>query len=340
MIKIAIFYFLLFTFYLSAATYWVDTNNGDDGNAGTSRNAAWATIGQAVSSVAAGDIVYVLRGLYQENITMATGGSASQRIQFIAYEDSVIIRAAGGSNYTLTFNDKSYITIKGFYFQGDDSNSGIIYNNADFIYILNCYFIMPDNSRSFNFLMDMLGAKNTQFKYNVFYGDPHGASGLIRMLGTMDANIFSYNTFNINRASVTAARVNIFYMDSPTVTNTTITNNIFYCHDSDITTSDAYCFYADVNDTSAYNTGNNAFDYNIVYGFSINYYTSFPEGDNVITSNPLMVFGNYALTNYIGKSQNSNFKLWGYVRKGSPAINASSDGYDIGGEPYVSIIGY
>lgn len=55
------------------ATYYVDGANGNNSNSGTSQGQAWATLGKANTSCAAGDTINVLPGTYHEvlNITKA-----------------------------------------------------------------------------------------------------------------------------------------------------------------------------------------------------------------------------------------------------------------------------
>lgn len=49
--------------------YFVDGTNGNDGNAGTSMDVAFKTIGAAVNMAVAGDVVLVLPGTYTEAVT-------------------------------------------------------------------------------------------------------------------------------------------------------------------------------------------------------------------------------------------------------------------------------
>lgn len=70
------------------ATYYVDGVDGNDGNLGTSEGSgnAWATIGQAVSSVAAGDKVYIKANTtYTENLTLSTVGATNNPIVWEGY---------------------------------------------------------------------------------------------------------------------------------------------------------------------------------------------------------------------------------------------------------------
>lgn len=79
--KIFLFLSLLFSLNLSATTYYVRPD-GDDGHAGTGYAAAnaWLTIGHAVITVAAGDIVYIAPGTYRETVALATAGNSGAYI--------------------------------------------------------------------------------------------------------------------------------------------------------------------------------------------------------------------------------------------------------------------
>ena len=68
----------------TAATYYVDAVNGNDGSAGTVE-APWATVRKAVASLQPGDTVLVRGGVYRESITMNINGTADQRITIQAY---------------------------------------------------------------------------------------------------------------------------------------------------------------------------------------------------------------------------------------------------------------
>lgn len=69
-------------------TYYVSTALGNDGNAGTSEGAgnAWATIGHALSVVAAGDLVYIKAdGTYTEDCNITTAGASTSFIVLEGY---------------------------------------------------------------------------------------------------------------------------------------------------------------------------------------------------------------------------------------------------------------
>ncbi|MCA9400720.1 MAG: hypothetical protein KC713_03775 [Candidatus Omnitrophica bacterium] len=329
-------------------TVYYVTKQGDNGNAGTSKAEAWLTVANAISNVVAGDTVYIYKGLYSENLTLATSGTGGAPICWIAYEDSVIFRAAGGANFNLYCNAKDYNRFYGFYFVGSESNNGTVFvgTGSDGIWFVNCYFIIPHNTRTLNTTIEMSTGSGNKISYCVFYGDAHGTNGMIRMDNNgLENTIIEYNTFNLTRASQFTGDIKVIYVDGDGGGNI-IRNNIFYCQDSSQASGTFYCVAGNPADTSAWNNNSNEniFDHNVLFGFDTDYYPSFNTGagfgDNNITNNPRMIIKDRALNNYVSSDFNPSFKIWGYVKKGSPAINASSDGIDIGAEPFVTIIGY
>jgi hypothetical protein len=57
--------------YVPFGNVWfVDADNGDDGNSGTSASNAFATIGAAITAASAGDTIYVAPGSYDENVVV------------------------------------------------------------------------------------------------------------------------------------------------------------------------------------------------------------------------------------------------------------------------------
>lgn len=79
---------------LLAAVYYV-RKTGDDGNAGTSAGAAWATFDKATSATSAGDIVYFGAGTYEEKVEPSVDGTNGSPIQFIADTDGTQTGDAG-----------------------------------------------------------------------------------------------------------------------------------------------------------------------------------------------------------------------------------------------------
>lgn len=71
------------------ATYYVrlDGNNSNSGTGYTNAD-AWATLAKAVSTVSAGDIVYIAPGTYRESLTIATSGSIGSFIYWVGDNNS------------------------------------------------------------------------------------------------------------------------------------------------------------------------------------------------------------------------------------------------------------
>ncbi len=68
--------------WATAANYYV-RKSGNDANAGTSAGAAYKTVAKAISVAQAGDVIYVGKGTYSENISTARAGTASAKIRIV-----------------------------------------------------------------------------------------------------------------------------------------------------------------------------------------------------------------------------------------------------------------
>jgi hypothetical protein len=92
--------FLLLSFGLNAATYYV-TTTGSSGNNGLSEVNAW-TLSHAFATAVAGDIVYIKAGNYGfQQITTTRGGTLGNTIKFIGYTSTIgDIVANGSPTYT------------------------------------------------------------------------------------------------------------------------------------------------------------------------------------------------------------------------------------------------
>lgn len=94
-----------------AATYYLSPS-GSDAAAGTSPSTAWATLAQANSRVAPGDVVVLAAGTYAGFPAPAVSGTASQRITYVGSLSSPGSVIASG---TSTLISASHLTIKGMY---------------------------------------------------------------------------------------------------------------------------------------------------------------------------------------------------------------------------------
>ncbi|MHC4786293.1 MAG: right-handed parallel beta-helix repeat-containing protein, partial [Planctomycetota bacterium] len=112
------------TIQVSGATgtiYYV-RKSGSDSNNGESPANAWLTIDKAANTMLAGDWVYVGAGVYDEQVTPANSGTASDPIRFVADTDgaqtgdagTVEITESSGTQETLLVEAKDYIQFVGF----------------------------------------------------------------------------------------------------------------------------------------------------------------------------------------------------------------------------------
>ena len=107
----------------SGKTYYVDNSKGNDSNPGTTQNFAFKTIQQANQKVAAGDIVYVKNGTYDENITVIKSGTSQNWIVFQAFPgDKPFVRGTQDGTFKIEGN---YIKIIGFRITSTQIGSGI-----------------------------------------------------------------------------------------------------------------------------------------------------------------------------------------------------------------------
>jgi len=65
---------------VSGKTYYVDVENGNDANDGSSVETAWATLTKALSEVKVGDKVIIAPGVYRETLTFSTRSSSDNPI--------------------------------------------------------------------------------------------------------------------------------------------------------------------------------------------------------------------------------------------------------------------
>lgn len=111
--QISIFFFLAIFGMSSAgwaATFYVDNNNGNDGDPGTFSR-PWRTIDKANRSLYPGDIVYLRQGTYRETIKPQRSGTAGNYITYTSYpnEEATIDGAYDGAD----LRNKSYIILDG-----------------------------------------------------------------------------------------------------------------------------------------------------------------------------------------------------------------------------------
>ena len=99
-----------------AADYYV-APGGDDGVAGTSVGAPWATLQHAADVVAAGDTVHVAAGNYA-GFYLETSGTAGQPIAFLGEPGATIDADSPTTPDGINLEGASYVTVAGFHVVG------------------------------------------------------------------------------------------------------------------------------------------------------------------------------------------------------------------------------
>lgn len=105
-------------------TYYVDKTKGNDDNSGLKESLAFKTINRANQAVALGDIVYVKKGIYNENITVKASGKSDQWIVFKAFPGHKPVVKSNALDGTFSIKG-NYIEIKGFEIITTSDGSGI-----------------------------------------------------------------------------------------------------------------------------------------------------------------------------------------------------------------------
>src|SRR3989339_1446796 len=78
---------LIFRFHSEAATYYIDSGNGNDGNSGLSLSSPWKTINKVNNMrFSSGDSILFKRGgVWREKLTIPSSGDSSGYITFSSY---------------------------------------------------------------------------------------------------------------------------------------------------------------------------------------------------------------------------------------------------------------
>lgn len=98
----------------SPGTYYV-SQSGDDSNDGLSIETALRHISFAVDRSDAGDTIYVLEGIYEdEHVSFPSGGIAVAPIRLLAYSGRPVLDGLDMTGSAVTVDGKSYIEISGF----------------------------------------------------------------------------------------------------------------------------------------------------------------------------------------------------------------------------------
>lgn len=131
-----------------ADTYHVSPS-GDDSNSGALAR-PWRTIGKAARTLKAGDTVYLMNGVYREQVVPSNSGSPGAYIKYAAYPGHVAVIDGGGlrlPDYDGLFNvvNKAYIWIEGLYVK----NAGPHFDNAG-IMISRCSHVVVKLNHTYN----------------------------------------------------------------------------------------------------------------------------------------------------------------------------------------------
>jgi len=107
---------VLLAFTAHGEEYYIDGSSGNDNNAGTI-DSPWETIGQANTTLIAGDTVYIRAGTYTISgaaIGPINSGTAGSPITYSAYPDE-IVNLVGTSKYSIgiDLNGRDYIHVTG-----------------------------------------------------------------------------------------------------------------------------------------------------------------------------------------------------------------------------------
>jgi hypothetical protein len=103
------------------ATYFL-SNSGSDSATGTSPSTAWATLAQANSRVAPGDVVVMAAGTYAGYPAPAVSGTATQRITYVGSLSAPGSVVVTGTSTTIS---ASHLTLKGMYLVAGFSLTGV-----------------------------------------------------------------------------------------------------------------------------------------------------------------------------------------------------------------------
>lgn len=132
--KLALSCLLFMTFGLSAATTRYVTTGGNDTTGDGSVGNPYATATKAATVAVAGDTINVAAGMYQERVTVPTGGTAGNPITYLG---------TSATNRGFLINSKNYITIQGFSVNNTNLMATNNFNsaNASGIYVVNSHDI-------------------------------------------------------------------------------------------------------------------------------------------------------------------------------------------------------
>ncbi|MBI2591344.1 MAG: hypothetical protein HYW34_01560 [Candidatus Brennerbacteria bacterium] len=145
---ITIIFFALTPVFAFAATYYIAPSpTGSDANTGTN-SAPWATFAKAFTVMAGGDTLYLMDGVYNQQITGMPSGTAGNYTKIYALNDHQVevdgqgILPSSGWQALLYIANKSYIEIRGLRVHGSSATNHVcaIENSSDIILrVIGCW---------------------------------------------------------------------------------------------------------------------------------------------------------------------------------------------------------
>jgi hypothetical protein len=172
-------------------TYYVRPSGGSDSNSGLSYALAFATLGKAATSVAAGDTVWVAPGSYFELLTISTSGTIGNVISWIGdylgtQTDGVggVVRITGAATNEqsasradcISATTKNYNSFTGFAFDTCTGNLVLLNTGCTNFTFNQCYFIGAANAAE----LAVLGAAQANLTVSncVFIGPASNGSAI------------------------------------------------------------------------------------------------------------------------------------------------------------------
>ena len=145
---------VLFTIATSIGqTNYYVSPTGSNANSGTEPNQAWQTINYAAqnSSIVGGDTVFIMQGVYDEQITFTISGAPDQKITFKNYHDEDVVLSGSSlpaHQYIMKIEDRDHLRITGLKFQDYQQLDaiGLIIINSSYIHIEDNEFMNIDYS--------------------------------------------------------------------------------------------------------------------------------------------------------------------------------------------------
>jgi len=157
----------------SPATYYI-ASGGNDNADGRTPQSAWRTIRRACFTVAPGDTVLIMRGVYHQAIAPLCGGAEGRRITFRRHGDGDVIIDAGGVVAPLVMlNSKDYVTVEGITFDNlpPAGHSGVVKcDNSKGVDLLRCRIGLERRHSGYGNGVNLYRCHNARIEGNVIWG--------------------------------------------------------------------------------------------------------------------------------------------------------------------------